>query len=118
MLSSDLAKISLLFLYLRISPDRKFHTVVKTLVAAFALYAVIYAMISIFGCRPISASWDLALAEEGQCVDKPGFFLAASIANIVMDLAILLIPIPIVIPLQIPRRQKISLLLLFATGGL
>lgn len=119
MLSSDLAKISLLFLYLRISPDQKFRIVVKTLVASFALYAIIYAMISIFGCRPIAASWDLELmASEGRCVDKAGFFLAASVANIVMDLAILIIPIPIVIPLQIPRQQKVSLLLLFATGGL
>lgn len=119
MLSSDLAKLSLLFLYLRITPDNKFHVVVKTLAAAFALYALVYAMVSIFSCRPISASWDLALVAAGAtCINKASFFLAASVANIVMDVIILLMPIPIIIPLQIPRRQKASLLLLFATGGL
>ncbi|KAF4498339.1 L-fucose permease [Fusarium agapanthi] len=89
MLSSDLAKISLLFFYLRLSPERTFRI----------------------------ASWDLAAQATGKCVDKFGFFLAASVANVVMDMVILLLPLRIVIPLQIPRRQKMSLLFLFTTGG-
>jgi hypothetical protein len=118
MLSSDLAKVSLLFFYLRLCPERKFRMLVKILVAFFVLYAVIYALISLFGCRPIYASWNLAAQATGKCVDKFGFFLAASVANVVMDLIILILPLRIVVPLQIPRRQKISLLFLFTTGGL
>ncbi|KAH7123127.1 hypothetical protein EDB81DRAFT_847412 [Dactylonectria macrodidyma] len=103
MLSSDLAKISLLFFYLRLCPERNYRILVNTLVVCFVLYAIICAFISILA--------------TGKCVDKFGFFLAASVANVVMDLVILLLPLRIVIPLQIPRRQKISLLLLFATGS-
>ncbi|KAF4455780.1 hypothetical protein F53441_1979 [Fusarium austroafricanum] len=117
MLSSDLAKISLLFFYLRLSPERNFRIVIYALVSLFGLYAFIYAMISLFGCQPIKASWDLAAQATGKCIDKFGFFLAASVANVVMDLIILLLPLRIVIPLQIPRRQKLSLLFLFTTGG-
>jgi hypothetical protein len=117
MLSSDLAKISLLFFYLRLSPERNFRMILYVLISLFGLYALIYAMISLFGCQPIKASWDLAAQATGKCVDKFGFFLAASVANVVMDLVILLLPLRIVIPLQIPRRQKMSLLFLFTTGG-
>ncbi|RBA17947.1 hypothetical protein FPRO05_10965 [Fusarium proliferatum] len=117
MLSSDLAKISLLFFYLRLSPERTFRIVIYVLISLFGLYALIYAMISLVGCQPIKASWDLAAQATGKCVDKFGFFLAASVANVVMDLVILLLPLRIVIPLQIPRRQKMSLLFLFTTGG-
>ncbi|KAM0304617.1 hypothetical protein ACHAPM_002719 [Fusarium culmorum] len=117
MLSSDLAKISLLFFYLRLSPERNFRMILYSLISLFGLYALIYAMISLFGCQPIKASWDLAAQATGKCVDKFGFFLAASVANVVMDLIILLLPLRIVIPLQIPRRQKMSLLFLFTTGG-
>ncbi|UZP38767.1 hypothetical protein NXS19_006583 [Fusarium pseudograminearum] len=117
MLSSDLAKISLLFFYLRLSPERNFRMILYALISLFGLYALIYAMISLFGCQPIKASWDLAAQATGKCVDKFGFFLAASVANVVMDLIILLLPLRIVIPLQIPRRQKMSLLFLFTTGG-
>ncbi|KAK7429765.1 hypothetical protein QQZ08_003610 [Neonectria magnoliae] len=116
-LSSDLAKISLLFFYLRLCPERKFRILVQVLVGCFVLYAVVYALISLFGCQPIYASWDLAAQATGKCVDKFGFFLAASVANVVMDLIILLLPLRIVVPLQIPRRQKFSLIFLFATGG-
>ncbi|KAJ4171391.1 hypothetical protein NW754_013160 [Fusarium falciforme] len=117
MLSSDLAKISLLFFYLRLCPERTFRRIVQVLAGLFITYAVVYAMISLFGCQPIKASWDLVAMATGKCVDKFGFFLAASVANVVMDLVILLLPLRIVIPLQIPRRQKLSLLLLFTTGG-
>ncbi|KAI8653982.1 hypothetical protein NCS56_01354000 [Fusarium sp. Ph1] len=117
MLSSDLAKISLLFFYLRLCPERTFRRIVQVLAGLFITYAIVYAMISLFGCQPIKASWDLVAMATGKCVDKFGFFLAASVANVVMDLIILLLPLRIVIPLQIPRRQKLSLLLLFTTGG-
>ncbi|KAF5545791.1 L-fucose permease [Fusarium mexicanum] len=117
MLSSDLAKISLLFFYLRLSPERTFRIVIYVLISLFGLYALIYAIISFFGCQPIKASWDLAAQATSKCVDKFGFFLAASVANVIMDMVILLLPLRIVIPLQIPRRQKMSLLFLFTTGG-
>lgn len=118
MLSSDLAKISLLFFYLRLSPERHFRILVQGLVVIFGLYALIYAMISIFGCQPIYANWDVVAQATAKCIEKYPFFLAASIANIVMDFIILLLPLRIVVPLQIPRRQKMSLLFLFTTGGL
>ncbi|KAF9771374.1 hypothetical protein IL306_011001 [Fusarium sp. DS 682] len=50
MLSFDLAKISLLFFYLRLSPERNFRMVIYVLISLFGLYALIYAMISLFGC--------------------------------------------------------------------
>ncbi|KAI6280750.1 hypothetical protein MCOR27_004533 [Pyricularia oryzae] len=117
MLSADLAKLSLLVLYLNFSPDRTYRIILQTLIAAFVLYAIIYAGVSIFGCQPFHAHWDLEAMSTAKCVDKPMFFLAASIANVVMDVVILLVPLRIVLPLHIARRQKVSLLLLFATGG-
>ncbi|KAI8253570.1 Satratoxin biosynthesis SC1 cluster protein 4 [Colletotrichum sp. SAR11_239] len=42
--------------------------------------------------------------------------MVLSIANIVMDIVILVLPLKIVIPLQMARRQKASVILLFATG--
>ncbi|TEA12395.1 hypothetical protein C8034_v006141 [Colletotrichum sidae] len=42
--------------------------------------------------------------------------MVLSVANIIMDVVILIIPLKIVIPLQMARRQKASVILLFATG--
>ncbi|KAI3556378.1 integral membrane protein [Colletotrichum abscissum] len=41
--------------------------------------------------------------------------MTLSIANIIMDVVILLLPLKIVIPLQMARRQKVSVILMFAT---
>ncbi|WYZ45334.1 hypothetical protein EsH8_VIII_000650 [Colletotrichum jinshuiense] len=46
-----------------------------------------------------------------------GIVVKRSIANIVMDVCILLLPLPIVLPLQMAQKQKCSLILLFGTGA-
>lgn len=89
---------------------------VHTLISLICVYTLVYIFLMIFRCRPVSSGWDLTV--EGQCIDSLVPMLTLSIANIVIDLFVLLLPIRIVIPLQIPLRQKISLALLFATGGL
>ncbi|TLS26764.1 hypothetical protein PpBr36_04821 [Pyricularia pennisetigena] len=59
MLSADIAQLSLLVLYLNLSPDRTYRIVLQVLIAAFAVYAIIYAGVSIFGYQPFHAHWDL-----------------------------------------------------------
>lgn len=80
------------------------------------VYAIVYGILDIFGCSLVNASWDLAVKALAttKCVDMPGFFLAASVAHVGMDFAVLLIPIHIVVSLQMPRREKQSLLVIFA----
>ncbi|KAH7170080.1 hypothetical protein EDB81DRAFT_152127 [Dactylonectria macrodidyma] len=108
------SKLSVLFFYIRISPDRVIRRAVHTLIAVVAVYTVVYILLMIFRCRPISSGWDMTV--EGECINNIVPMLTLSIANIVIDLFILTLPIRIVIPLQIPLRQKVSLALLFATG--
>ncbi|KAJ0160303.1 hypothetical protein CTA2_8204 [Colletotrichum tanaceti] len=43
--------------------------------------------------------------------------MVLSIAKMVMDVFILLLPLPIIVPLQMAPRQKASLILLFATAS-
>ncbi|KAK1622453.1 hypothetical protein BDP81DRAFT_334226, partial [Colletotrichum phormii] len=69
-----------------------------------------------FGCRPVYTSWDAEALQTAQCVDKETIYMILSIANIIMDVVMLLLPLKIVIPLQMARRQKASVILLFATG--
>ncbi|KAM5351078.1 hypothetical protein ACJ41O_003801 [Fusarium nematophilum] len=110
-----LAKLSVLAFVLRISPDRLLRRAVHSLIALVCVYTFAYVVLVIFRCRPVAATWDADI--NGDCVDKLIPMLTLAIANIVIDLCVLLLPIRIVLPLQIPLRQKISLAILFATGG-
>ncbi|EFQ34833.1 integral membrane protein [Colletotrichum graminicola] len=117
-LSVITAKLSLLFLYLRLSPERWFRIVTMVFIVFTTTYAFIYFFLLLFSCRPIHATWDLSAQAGATCVNKGAIFLALSGTNIVMDIVCLILPLRIIIPLQMAKRQKLSLILLFATGGL
>ncbi|KAJ0367779.1 hypothetical protein COL154_003000, partial [Colletotrichum chrysophilum] len=95
-----LAKLSLLFLYLRLCPDQSFRIVVMTLIGIVTAYSIAYQLLSLFGCRPVYASWDAVALKTASCVDKETVYMVLSIANIIMDIVILMLPLKIVIPLQ------------------
>jgi hypothetical protein len=110
------AKLSILVFYLRLSPQRGFRLAVYTLIGIVSAYTISYVFVLIFMCNPPHSQWDLTA--NGTCLDKTGPFMTFSVANIMIDLAILIIPMHVVIPLQMPKKQKVSLLFIFATGGL
>ena len=117
-LSLAFSKISILCLYLRLSPLRWFRILVWILLGIVISYAVIYNLISLFGCRPVAASWDLSLLGNAKCLDQLTKYMALSILNIIIDVFELVLPIPVVVPLQMSMRQKLSICLVFATGAL
>lgn len=53
-----------------------------------------------------------------KCIDTVKLVYAAAPLNICTDFALILIPMPILASLQLPRRQKITLMLLFGLIGL
>ncbi|EXF83469.1 integral membrane protein [Colletotrichum fioriniae PJ7] len=88
-----------------------------TLIGFASSYALAYLFLIVLSCRPIQASWDLSAREEAICIDKNTVYLVLSATNIIMDVVCLVLPLKIIIPLQMAARQKLSLILLFATGG-
>jgi hypothetical protein len=69
---------------------------------------------TIFACAPVAAYWDKSLG--GHCLpDFTIWFLNASI-NIVIDLCIFILPLPVIRTLILPTRQKIGLYFVFMIG--
>lgn len=63
-----------------------------------------------FGCRPIQAWWG---AVEGDCVNKMSFTYFTNVTNLVCDLWIFAMPIPIIARLQATVDRRLSLIFLF-----
>ena len=83
-LSLAFSKISILFLYLRLSTVRWFRILVWILLGIVISYAVIYNLMSLFGCKPIAATWDQNLAATAKCLDQLTKYEALSILNIIV----------------------------------
>lgn len=80
-------------------------------------YSIALAICLIFPCRPVAMAWDASIT-KGSCINRPALYVTTAVANIVSDLAILILPIPTVIKLKIPLQQKIGLAGMFAVGSL
>ncbi|POR37500.1 Uncharacterized protein TPAR_02288 [Tolypocladium paradoxum] len=114
--SVSFSKLSILAFYLRVSPGQAFRRAVHALVALVCAYTLAYVLVMVFRCRPVAAGWDLSV-KGGQCIGHLAPMMVLSVANIALDVVVLCLPIPVVAPLQMPLRQKVTLTLLFATGG-
>ena len=67
-------------------------------------------------CRPLAYSWDKSI--NGSCGNLPAAYLAASILNLLTDVSVLVLPIPIVLKLHLPLRSRIALIATFCMGSL
>ena len=79
------------------------------------LFYSIDTFFEIFLCNPRQKIWNL-LITDGHCFDQTAAYMATGIFNVVSDFAILVLPIWPVWKLQMPRRKKIMISAIFATG--
>ncbi|KAF2279120.1 uncharacterized protein EI97DRAFT_371657 [Westerdykella ornata] len=79
----------------------------------------------IFGCVPIAANWDFTLRPppigtgNAKCMEITTYRNIAvtnSVINIVTDIVLALMPVPLVWRLQVNKRTKISLVLILGLG--
>ena len=69
---------------------------------------------TIFQCTPVQKSWVKTV--PGQCFNTATFFFVNAGFNIATDIAIMLLPVPVIRSLKLPLRQKIILSFVFAIG--
>src|SRR5689334_19317971 len=116
-LSFMCVKLSILLLYLRLSPYRPFRITVWIAAAVTVIYSVLGSFEFIFNCRPIAKNWDVTIS-GGSCIDVAKILTAHGIVNIATDVATLVLPVMLVYKLQLPMKQKVAVAGLFMTGTL
>lgn len=86
------------------------------LLGLISLYAAWTFVSAWLNCVPVAKFWDSDL--DGYCLDREALWFSNSAMHIASDLVILFLPIPVIKTLQLPRRQRIALMMVFALGGL
>ncbi|KOS20597.1 L-fucose-proton symporter [Escovopsis weberi] len=111
-------KTSILIFYLRLASD----TQIVLRVVSWATLAVvnvagfILTFMNVFQCRPTQAAWNADFMGATTCIPLLTEFICAAPVNIVTDLAILALPIPVLTGMSLPSRQKNILVLTFTLG--
>ena len=107
-----LAKLSICALYLRIftQVDRWFRISVYTTIVWICLWMVGTYLGTFLSCLPAETIW------TEDCAPPESITIATGVLNVISDIALLVLPQPIVWGLQMPVQRKLCISVLLALG--
>lgn len=108
-------KMSILLQYRRVFSTPRMRLACSLLIGFLAVYGTWTVVSAWANCVPLAKFWDPSV--PGFCFDKKALWFSNSAIHILTDLLILIYPMPVLKSLQLPRRQKIALMGVFALGG-
>ena len=118
-LATNATKASLLTVYIRVFssyPCDKVRLICWFMYLLLASAAAWGVFGGAFMCQPAHKYW--RPRASGHCSYTTGFYWDSTAAiNVGLDLAVFLLPMPLVCRLKLPRRQMIAILVMFALGG-
>jgi hypothetical protein len=114
-----MTKSSILLFYMRIFnvADRAFRIIARLATATIVLWCLSVILCGFLLCRPFAFNWDQSIP-GGKCGNQVLSYILTGSFNIVTDVMVLCIPIPMIWRLQMPFRNKVGLTLIFAVGFL
>ena len=114
--SCVLPRLAILCLFLRIFPQRSYRITCYITGAALIGTFSSLAIVSGFQCTPFSYLWDKTI--NGHCININALYRLASLPNVTADIVLLILPLPTVWNLHVPRNVKVGLLIIFTTGSM
>lgn len=114
--ASPLAKLAVLAFYRRIFPTETVKRGVYAIASLCIGWFIAIVLTNILQCRPISAFWD----PKGTytCIDLILYFAGNSVANCIIDLLTLCLPIQEVMRLHVSQSKRAGLCGVFLLGSL
>lgn len=110
-------KLSVLAMYLRFFITRPYRVISYLTGAVIVAAAIAGVITSLSSCRPFSARWDMERLDTS-CINVVRFWQGMSVPNIATDLVILILPMPVIWQLKLPKSQKIALTGVLILGSL
>ncbi|KAF3297858.1 hypothetical protein TWF132_004007 [Orbilia oligospora] len=111
-----LAKLSILVFYHRVFSSKSF----RWFVYAGAAYVIAYSIASIITiflqAIPLRAYWDKSI--HGKFIDGQLAFMVFGVLNCLSDLYVFFLPIREVWGIQLPKKQRLGLIFVFALGSI
>ncbi|KAL5411384.1 hypothetical protein PMIN03_004883 [Paraphaeosphaeria minitans] len=118
--AATFTRLSLFCFYYRLLKDSSkgfFVWVVHANVVYTICIFITFVFLIVFLCTPVSMYWTYG-APDGSCLNEGTATLAAGIINVIADFACTVTPIPMVMSLKMPRRQRVAVIILFSLGFL
>jgi len=113
------AKLAALFLYHQVFVTLVYRRIIVITGVIIILQGVIAFILASSICWPFRYFWTQAVdVNDGACGDVMLFYKSYSIPSLVTDVAMLVLPWPILLKLRIPTPEKIGIVLTFLAASL
>ncbi|KAJ5477410.1 hypothetical protein N7539_007554 [Penicillium diatomitis] len=114
-LSLSCTKVSILLLYLRIFPVTWVVWASRATMLVIILWAIATILAGSLICRPFAFNWDQTIP-GGHCGNQVQSFTATGVINLITDVFVLIIPMPLLYKLQMATYKKATLIIVFGLG--
>ncbi|KAF2194319.1 hypothetical protein K469DRAFT_549432 [Zopfia rhizophila CBS 207.26] len=109
-------KFSILHLYLTIFQDERFRRVCFGAMAVSMGYFISVFLETFLLCKPVQFNWDKTIPGACNKYAKETYVVAGAL-NLIIDVFIVILPMPMLFQLRIPRAKKIGLIAMFSLGA-
>ncbi|KAI1135147.1 hypothetical protein F5Y05DRAFT_183573 [Hypoxylon sp. FL0543] len=114
--STATCKLAMLSLYLNIfKTNFIFRRVVWVLMACTTIYVPVFIAFFMTQCNPVSAAWDPVLSKTN-CRPREIHELVSVAVNLVLDLAVVVAPLPVIWGLRMQTAKKLGVSAAFSLG--
>ncbi|WQF90334.1 hypothetical protein CDEST_15348 [Colletotrichum destructivum] len=110
-------KLALLWIIIRVFRPHKRTMIGAIVVITFLTgYTIPIVFIKALICRPVAGFWDPAI--KATCYNQRAIYAADTAVSAITDMAVLLLPIPVVMNLQMSWNKRFKVIAMLGSGGL
>lgn len=111
-------KVAMLCFFLRIFVQPWHRRACYILMGILIATAVATLIANLIQCVPLEFAWDAKAVAGAYCFKQQLFWSLISVPNIITDLVMLALPVPVIYKIQLSWKDKVGLILTFATGSM
>ncbi|KAH9999737.1 hypothetical protein F4779DRAFT_605203 [Xylariaceae sp. FL0662B] len=113
--SLGLVKISIVLMFMRMFFGRRFHVAALGVMSFSIAWMILAMIIELLICHPINMAWDSNVLGD-KCGDRVSASLSVGIIDIINELFIIMLPIPMVWKMQTEKRYLVAIVCIYAIG--
>lgn len=112
-----LVKSSICLLLMRIFSTKRFRVAASIVMGLCIAWSIMTILIAFLICRPLEYNWNMK-PHGNHCGDQNLAYGSVGVVDIITDVCILILPIPMVWSLQMPKLNKALLVCILGFGVL
>lgn len=105
-----MTKISVLLFYRRLFSVPGFRRINNAFIVTTVAWGLAFTLAFAFQCIPVSTIWEKPEPEYGNlCLELRPFYLSLAISDLILDVLVLMLPLPQIWHLKVSLRQRLAI---------